>query len=123
MGGYCPVWCISCSLEHRAEGIQHGRLAAKRGQEKQIKRMVKQSNKKIKLVDVGKNVLIPIPIVDRRSPFDPQNLPGVVLQRVNDGMYQIGTTHGILKNLYISSQFDSSLTLTFYQPNMSQITE
>ena len=35
MEGYgCPVWCISCWVEHRTDGIQQGRLAAKRGQEK-----------------------------------------------------------------------------------------
>ena len=33
MEGYgCPVWYISCWGEHRADGIQQGRLAAKRGQ-------------------------------------------------------------------------------------------
>ena len=62
------------------------------------------------LVDVGQNVLIPIPLVDRRSPFDPQNLPGVILQRIEDVMYQIGTALGILENLYASSQFGSSLS-------------
>ena len=102
MEGYgCPVWCISCSLEHRAEGIQHGRLAAKAVPKKAVPK---------KLVDVGQNVLIPIPIVDRRSLSDPQNLHGVLLQRLDDGMYQIGATHGILENLYISSQLKSSLS-------------
>ena len=105
-----PVWCISCWAELRADDIQQGRLAAKRGQEKQIQRMIKQSNKRIKLVDVGQNVLIPIPLVDRRSPFDLQNIPGVILQKVDDGMYQIGTALGILDHLYTSSQFESSLS-------------
>ena len=88
------------------------KLAAKWGQEKQMQRMIKQSNKKIKLVDVGQNVLMPIPLVDRRSPFDPQNLPGVILQRIENGMYRIGTALGILENLYTSSQFESSFLLS-----------
>ena len=75
MEGYgCGVWCISCWLDYRADGVRRGRLAANRGQEKQIQRAINQSSKKIKLVGVGQNVLIPIPQVDRRSPFDPQNI-------------------------------------------------
>ena len=110
MEGYgCSVWCISCWLDYRADGVRQGRLAAKRGQEKQIQRMINQSSKKIKLVGVGQNVLIPIPQVDRRSPFDPQNIPGVIMQRLED-MYQIGTAIGILDHLYTSIQFEPSLS-------------
>ena len=105
-----PVWCFSCWLENRDGNVQKGRVAAKRGQEKQIEKMVKHSNKKIKLSEVGDNVLVPIPLVDKRSPVDPLNVPGVVLQRSENDMYKIGTTAGVLDNLYISSQFQSSQT-------------
>ena len=109
--GYgCPVWCITCWLDHRDDNVQKGRVAAKRGQNRQIEKMIKHSNKKIKLSEVGENVLVPIPLVDKRSPFDPLNVPGVVLERSEDGMYKIGTAAGVLDNLYISSQFQSSQT-------------
>ena len=72
--------------------------------------MIKHSNKKIKLSEDGENVLVPIPLVDKRSPFDPLNVPGVVLERSEDGMYKIGTAAGVLNNFYISSQFQSSQT-------------
>ena len=111
MEGYgCLVWCVTCWVEYRSTNIQQGRLKAKRGQEKQIQRMFQQSNKKIKLAEAHQNILIPIPALDRRSPFDPQNLPGVILEVRDDGMYRVGTAAGILDSLYISSQFQPSLS-------------
>ena len=47
--------------------------------------MVKHSNIRIRLAEAGENVLIPIPTLDRRSPFDRQNLPGVILEIRDDG--------------------------------------
>ena len=68
--------CVVCHLLDRLQGkkIRQGRLKAKRGQNKQIQRMVKHSNERIRLAEAGENALIPIPTLDRRSPFDPQNL-------------------------------------------------
>ena len=103
--GYgCPVWSITCWLDHGDDNVQKGRVAAKRGQNRQIEKMIKHSNKKIKLSEVGENLLVSIPLVDKRSPVDPLNVPGVILERSEDGMYKIGTASGILDNLYISSQ-------------------
>ena len=96
MAAQCPVWCKSCLLEIKND--QEGRRAAKRGQSKQINRMMHQSNKRIKLFNIGENVLLPIPEVDKRSPFDPQKFPGVILSRTDDGFYQIGTAAGRLEN-------------------------
>ena len=98
MEGYgCPVWCMTCLLQQRTNTIDEGRGAAKRGQERQALRMVKQSNKRLKLFDVGENVLIP-------------NLPGVVLSHTGDGCYQIGTAAGRLEKQYTAGQFDLSLS-------------
>ena len=72
--------------------------------------MVQQSNKRIKSAELHENILIPIPALDRRSPFDPQNIPSVILEVQDDGMYRVGTTAGILDSLYISSQFQPSLS-------------
>ena len=84
MEGYgCPVWCVSCWLEERSITLQEGRRAAKRGQDQQINRIHQQSMKRSKIIDIGENVLLSIPQVDKRSPFEPQNLPGVVLNRTD----------------------------------------
>ena len=40
-----PVWCISCWIHVRSKSLQKGRISAKRGQNKQIKRMKNQTNK------------------------------------------------------------------------------
>ena len=111
MEGYgCPVWCVTCWTDYRETNIRQGRLKAKRGQNKQIQRMVKHSNKRIRLTEAGENVLIPIPTLDRRSPFDPQNLPGVILEIRDDGMYRIGTVSGVLDSMYMASQFQPSMS-------------
>ena len=72
--------------------------------------MVKHSNKRIRLAEAGENVLIPIPTLDRRSPFDPQNLPGVILEFRDDGMHRIGTTAGSLDSMYMASQFQPPIS-------------
>ena len=119
MEGYgCPVWCQSCLLEERSNTVQEGRRAAKRGQAKQINRMIHQSNKRIKLLNIGENVLLPIPEVDKRSPFDPQNLPGVVLSSTDDGFYQIGTSSGRLENHYTAGQLELSLSFFLRQEDV-----
>ena len=56
--------------------LQHSRATAKRGQDKQILRMEKQSVKKARVL---------IPVVDKRSPFDPPNLAGVITGTSQDG--------------------------------------
>ena len=66
------------------------------GEEKQIERMVQQANKRIKLAEVHENIMIPIPLLDKRSPFDPENIPGLILELQDDGMSRVGTVAGIL---------------------------
>ena len=80
--------------------------------------MHQQSMKRSKIIDIGENVLLPIPQVDKRSPFDPQNLPGVVLNRTDEGFYQIGTATGKLENQYTGGQFELSLTLFLKQQDV-----
>ena len=36
-------------------------------------------------VDIGDNIIIPIPVVDKRSPFNPPNLTGVITGTSEDG--------------------------------------
>jgi hypothetical protein len=57
-------------------------------------------------VEVGKNILIPIPMVDRGK-GDPQNLLAVVLSREEHG-YKLGTKSGVLRGLYTRNQFELS---------------
>jgi hypothetical protein len=51
------------------------------------------------LVDVGGNVILPIPDVDTAK-ADLRNLVGVVLERNEDSLYRIGTKEGVVNKLY-----------------------
>jgi hypothetical protein len=50
-------------------------------------------------VDVGGNVILSIPDVDRAK-ADLRNLMGVVLERNEDGLYRIGTKERSVNKLY-----------------------
>ena len=114
--GYgAPVWCRSCYLSEREDAIHHSRTAAKRGQDKQILRMEKQSVKKARHLAMGDNIIIPIPVVDKRSPFDPPNLAGVIIESSGDGYYKIGTAAGTLDRRYLSTEVELSHS-KFLQP-------
>ena len=107
MEGYgCPVWCKSCLLEE-TNTIQEGRRAAKRGQSKEINRMINQSNKRIKSFNIGENVLLQLPEVDKRSPFH-YTIFRAVWSRTDYGYYQIGTAAGRIENQYTVGQFELS---------------
>ena len=105
-----PVWCRSCYLSEREDAIQHSRATAKRGQDKHILRMEKQSVKKARVLDIGDNIIIPIPVVDKRSPFHPPNLEGVITGTSEDGYYKIGTASGTLDRRYLSTEIEFSFS-------------
>jgi hypothetical protein len=50
-------------------------------------------------VDVGGNIILPIPDVDRAK-ADLQNFVGVVLQENEDGLCRIETKDGVVNKLY-----------------------
>ena len=109
-----PVWCMSCWLDF------DGRRAAKRGQDKQINRMVRQSVKKARNYDWRK-YSSKIPEVDKRSPFDPPNLLGIILSKTNEGYYKLGTIAGILDSQYFPTQFDMCQTIQHSPLNLSRV--
>ena len=107
--GYgAPVWCKNCYLGEREDAIQHSRATAKRGQERLINRMEKQSVKKARVLNIGDNIILPIPVVDKRSPFDPPNLAGVITNGSEEGYYKIGTLAGTLDRSYLSTEIELS---------------
>ena len=55
-----PVWCTECWVDARDVDLLEGCRAAKRGQERQISRMEKQSSKRLRSFEVGENVLFSI---------------------------------------------------------------
>lgn len=59
--------------------------------------MKKTSDKSHPPAEIGDNITIPIPDVDKAKG---ELIIGVVLQVNDDGFYKIGTKHGVLQKLY-----------------------
>ena len=71
---------------------------------KQAEKMKEASIKRFKPADVGDNVVVPLPDVDRgRGEF--RNIRGVVTGVEGNGCYTIGTGEGTLKQQYTRNQF------------------
>jgi hypothetical protein len=92
-----------CSNE---EVISEERQNASESMRRQANRMRNLSERILTEVEVGKNILIPIPMVDRGK-GDPRNLQAVVLSREEHG-YKLGTKSGVLRGLYTRNQFELS---------------
>ncbi len=82
-------------MEHRS--------AAHTGLQTQGAKMLKTSNTKFKDAEVGDNVRIRFPDVDRGH-GDPRSVIAVVMS-VEGGFYKLGTEHGVLKQLYARNEF------------------
>ena len=67
--------------------------------------MVKRSRIVFSSVQIGSNVTVPIPSVDR-SRADPRNIIGVVTECSHNKLYTIAVKGGILDRKYSRNQFD-----------------
>ena len=67
--------------------------------------MVKRSRVEVPHGQIGDNVIIPIPLVDRGR-GDPRNILGVILDRDENDLYTISVKSGILTSKYSRNQFD-----------------
>lgn len=86
--------------------IRKRRASAADGQHSQAERMVKRSKVEMKAGDLGDNVAVPIPLVDRGR-GDPRNILGVIIDRdLSSDTYTIAVKAGILKGKYTRNQFD-----------------
>ncbi|GBM89309.1 hypothetical protein AVEN_88472-1 [Araneus ventricosus] len=101
-------------LVSKSTNIFLTRKEAKENLIKQANRMKKISDAMYPEVDIGGNVVIPIPYVDGAK-ADLRNLIGVVLEKNKDGLYKIGTKDGVLNKLYSRSEFDASMQIFLTQ--------
>ncbi|KAF2897147.1 hypothetical protein ILUMI_09026 [Ignelater luminosus] len=76
--------------QHRSEGIK--------SLKKQAAKMIQQSCSKYYKVEIGQNVLVKIPDVDKGH-LAPHNILAVVSSERED-LYQLGTSTGVLEKLY-----------------------
>ncbi|CAG2258172.1 unnamed protein product [Mytilus edulis] len=97
---------ITCHLCSNEEVIRNERRHASDSMTKQAVRMRNLSERVLTEVDVGANVLVAIPHVDRGK-GDPRNLMAVVTGKEEHG-YKLGIKDGILRGLYTRNQFELS---------------
>ena len=67
--------------------------------------MVKRSRLDSKAGEVGDNVAVPIPLVDRGR-GDARNILGVIVDRDENDLYTIAVKSGIIKTKYSRNQFE-----------------
>ncbi|CAG2215482.1 unnamed protein product [Mytilus edulis] len=97
---------ITCHLCSNEEVIRNERRYASDSMTKQAVRMRNLSERVLTEVDVGANVLVAIPHVDRGK-GDPRKLMAVVTGKEEHG-YKLGIKDGILRGLYTRNQFELS---------------
>ena len=93
------------ALEERGTYIRESRKRAGDAQRSQAEKMVKRGRRNVIHGQIGDNVVIPIPMVDRGR-CDPRNIVGIITDRNDNDMYTLAVKSGVLKNKYIRNQFD-----------------
>jgi hypothetical protein len=81
--------------------------------------MLSRSNNILEEVDIGCNVLIPIPQVDRGK-GDPKNIMAIVHEKTYKG-YRLTTKHGILLGSQTRNQFELTDSLLFWDLPIYQL--
>jgi hypothetical protein len=92
-------------LDERLQNIANQRKRASESQIAQAETMVKRSKIDLKVAEVGDNVAVPVPLVDRGR-GDPRNILGVVVNCDEHDLFSIAVKAGILSTKYTRNQFD-----------------
>ncbi|CAF3516224.1 unnamed protein product [Rotaria socialis] len=108
-------------LTNRAKRTNDIRETARQGQKRQADEFLRNTAKRHKLADlnVGDNVLIPVPDVDR-GPTDARNVLAVVME-IKDDKYKLGVEQGIINGYYSFHQISKATgTSTILVENVDQ---
>ena len=97
---------VTCNLCVRKKRINAER-DAKSGQKQQAQKMVSLSNSRLPAVDIGTNVVVRVPDLDRGR-LAPRNVLAVVVDVTSSGLYLLGTNEGLLERLYARSEFTTN---------------
>ncbi|XP_076032943.1 uncharacterized protein LOC143020411 [Oratosquilla oratoria] len=95
----------SAPVNKRVEDISNQRKRARESHLSQAERMVKRSRIDLKAGEVGDNVAVPIPMIDRGRD-DLRNIIGVIVDRDENDLYRIAVKAGILSTKYFRNQSD-----------------
>lgn len=95
---------VTCSLCFRSDTIKVQREDAKAGLEKQAEKMLTLSREKLPPAEIGQNVVVKVPDVDRGR-LAPRSVLAVVLNVNESSLYKLGTKDGALERLYSRNEF------------------
>jgi len=98
---------VTCNLCVRKSRINIEREGVKSGQEQQAQKMVSLSNSRLSAVDIGTNVVVRVPDLDRGR-LAPRNVLAVVADVNSSGLYLLGTKEGLLERLYARNEFTTA---------------
>ena len=86
----CQRHGVKCKLCQRKDNISEQREGAKKRQIREADKMLQNTQKRLKVVDVGHTVMIPVPDVDKGK-IDQNQLPAIIMAITDAGLYQLGT--------------------------------
>lgn len=66
--------------------------------------MLKRSNTKFLVAEIGQNIRIRVPELDRAK-ADSRNIIAVITSVENVSLYKLGTKHGIVNQMYSRNEF------------------
>nr|XP_022904893.1 uncharacterized protein LOC111416991 [Onthophagus taurus] len=92
------------ALDKKKQDIRDIRKLVGQSLKKQADKMLALSSVKYPAASTGDNVVVKIPDVDRAK-ADDRNIMAVIISQETEGMYKLGTKHGILNQLYARNQF------------------
>lgn len=99
-----PLLTSLCAICLRQQSICKKRKQSKDSLLQQAKQMKLQSDKNFPDPKVGDTVRVHIPQVDRGK-TDARNVLACILEVTDDKFFKLGTRNGVLKQLYVRSQF------------------
>ena len=91
----------------KEESNQHEREGAKSGQEKQAQKMASLSNSRLPAVDIGTNVVIRVPDLDRGR-LAPRDILAVVVEINSSGLYLLDSKEGRLERLHARNEITAA---------------
>ena len=104
--------CMFCIVE---EGRSKKRKLVNDAQDKQAAKMLKRTEANLPQLQVGDNVRVAIPKVDRGRADSP-NVIGVITDVTQHGNYKVGTKHGQLKGSLARNAVEKCKQKTFLTP-------
>ncbi|CAF1128400.1 unnamed protein product [Adineta ricciae] len=96
------------TLTNRFKTTTDIRQSAREGQKRQANEFLQNTAKRQKLadLDVGDNVLVPLPDIDR-GPTDARNVLAVIMEIKND-KFKLGAEHGLINGYYSFNQISKA---------------